>query len=170
MTVFYCSKCGATLTPDLTALPAVPTVPGIEDARPEGAQQAPPTVPRVCYAIETEPWGAPFVVQEDQENPAPSQPRGILMATEEGFVASAGGRDTIVVHPDDAPALRPLPNGENSSGCCGPNGTEGLNRACPCGARVATLAADCFGPYELHLDPVRTYAFTPQVEEVPAGT
>ncbi|MFE3598388.1 hypothetical protein [Streptomyces sp. NPDC059142] len=37
---------------------------------------------------------------------------------------------------------------------------EGLNRACPCGAPVATLAADCFGPFELHLDPVRTYAFS----------
>ncbi|WP_175607609.1 hypothetical protein [Peterkaempfera bronchialis] len=37
--------------------------------------------------------------------------------------------------------------------------SEGLNRACPCGAPVATLAADCFGPYEPHLDPVRTYAF-----------
>ena len=28
------------------------------------------------------------------------------------------------------------------------------------GAPVATLAADCFGPYELHLDPVRTFAFS----------
>ncbi|AEM82287.1 hypothetical protein Strvi_2568 [Streptomyces violaceusniger Tu 4113] len=48
----------------------------------------------------------------------------------------------------------------NSNGCCGPTGDEGLNRACPCGAPVATLAADCFGPHELHLDPVRTYAFS----------
>lgn len=166
MTVFYCSKCGTTLTPDLTALPAVPAVPGLEDARPKGARQAPPTVPQGCYAVETEPWGAPFVVQEDQENPVPSQPRGTLMATEEGFVASTGVRNTVVIHPDDAPALQPLPDWENSTGCCGPNGTEGLNRACPCGARVATLAADCFGPYELHLDPVRTYAFTPENAEV----
>ncbi|MER5753680.1 hypothetical protein [Streptomyces sp. NPDC002088] len=47
--------------------------------------------------------------------------RGTLMATEEGFVVSAGVRNTIVVHPDDAPALRPLPNWENTTGCCGPN-------------------------------------------------
>ena len=112
------------------------------------------------YAIEHEPWGAPFVSQEDQENPVRPQPRGTLMATEdEGFVISAGVRDTVVVHPDDAPELLPLPGWENSSGCCGPLGIDGLNRACPCGARVATLAGDCVGPYELHLDPVRTYAF-----------
>ncbi|MFE6335858.1 hypothetical protein ACFVOK_22035 [Streptomyces sp. NPDC057798] len=139
MTVFYCSKCGATLTPDLLALSAVPTVPGLEDARPRGARQAPPTVPQGYYAIEAEPWGAPFAVRD-----------------------RCLGRvhNTIVIHPDDAPALRPLPNWENGTGCCGPNGTEGPNRACVCGARVATLAADCFGPYELHLDPVRTYAFS----------
>lgn len=162
MTVFYCSRCGIALTPDLTALPTVPAGPGLDDPRPRGARQAPPTVPRGSYAIEPEPWGAPFVRQEDQDNPVPPHPRGILVATEEGFVISAGPRDTIVVHPDDAPLLRPLPGGENSIGCCGPSGMDGPNRACPCGARIATLVADCSGPYELHFDPVRTYAFTPQ--------
>lgn len=33
--------------------------------------------------------------------------------------------------------------------------------ACRCGTRVATLTADCMGPHELHLDPLRTYAFMP---------
>lgn len=28
-----------------------------------------------------------------------------------------------------------------------------------CGAPVATLTADCMGPHELHLDPVRVWAF-----------
>lgn len=77
-----------------------------------------------------------------------------------GRLISAGTRHTVLVHPDNATDLQPLPNWENSNGCCGPTGDEGLNRACPCGAPVATLAADCFGPYELHLDPVRTYAFS----------
>ena len=159
MTVFFCSKCGSTLTPDLTALSSVPIVPDLDSARPKGARQASPTVPRGSFAIDHEQWGAPFVRQEDQNNPVPSFPRGPLMATEDGFVVSAGPRNTVVVHPDDVPDLLPLPQWENSTGCCGPNGTEGPNRACPCGARIATLAADCFGPYEVHLDPVRTYAF-----------
>lgn len=159
MTVFYCSRCSRALTPELTALASVPVVPDLDGARPKGARQASPTVPRGSYAIDRERWGAPFVRQEDQDNPVPAFPRGPLMATEEGFVVSAGPCDTVIVHPDDAPDLQPLLRWENSTGCCGPNGTEGLNRACPCGARIATLAADCFGPYELHLDPVRTYAF-----------
>ncbi|PWK70496.1 hypothetical protein BCL76_105451 [Streptomyces sp. CG 926] len=161
MTVFHCSACGHALTPDLTALPAVPTVPDLDLARPEGARKAPPTVPRGSYAIETEPWGAPFVPQEDQDDPVPSQPRGLCRAVgDHGFVISAGPRDTIVVHPEDASVLQPLPGWANSTGCCGPEGTEGPNRACPCGARIATLAADCTGPYELHLDPLRTRAST----------
>jgi hypothetical protein len=116
----------------------------------------PSTVPRGHYAIEPEPGGFPYVLQEDQEDPQRSQPRGPLFCREEGFVISAGSRGTVVLHPDDAAGLRPLPGGENSTGCCGPTGDEGPNLACGCGAPVATLAADCFGPYELHLDPART--------------
>jgi hypothetical protein len=84
------------------------------------------------------------VVQDDQENPKPAQPRSPMVSHEEGFVISAGTRDTVVVHPEDAPGLQPLPDWKNSSGCCGPAGYEGLNRACACGAPVATLAADCY--------------------------
>lgn len=160
MTVFYCCKCGVALTPDLKLLTEVPDVAGLDAPRPRGSRQAPATVPRGHYAIEREPWGAPFVPQDDQDHPVPAQPRWSLYATEEdGFVISAGVRDTVVLHPDDAPGLKPLAHWENSSGCCGPLGIYGLNRACPCGARIATLAADCMTPYELHLDPVRTYAF-----------
>lgn len=79
---------------------------------------------------------------------------------EPGTGQATGSRHTVLVHPDYAAGLQPLPNWENSGGCCGPRGDEGLNRACPCGAPVATLAADCFGPFALRLDPVRTYAFS----------
>ncbi len=75
------------------------------------------------------------------------------------FMTSAGMTNSVVVHPDDVPDLQPLPDRTRSVGCCGPSGEYGLNRACPCGAPVATLTADCMGPYELHLDPVRVYAF-----------
>lgn len=160
MTVFLCSKCGTAITPELVELAAVPDLSIGERDRDKETRRAPSTIPRGRYAIEPEPWGPPYVVQEDQENPKPAQPRGPRVCREEGFVISAGSRQTVLVHPDDAAGLQPLPNGKNSTGCCGPAGDEGLNRACPCGAPVATLAADCFGPYELHLDPVRTYAFS----------
>ncbi|MEU1630650.1 hypothetical protein ABZ746_36295 [Streptomyces sp. NPDC020096] len=160
MTVFLCSKCGAAITSNLVELPAVPDPSVGEHDRDKRTRRAPATIPQGHYAIDPEPWGPPYVIQDDQENPKPAQPRGPLVCGDEGFVISAGSRDTVVIHPEDASGLQPLPNWENSSGCCGPTGNEGLNRACPCGAPVATLAADCFGPYELHLDPVRTYAFS----------
>ncbi|GLX37641.1 hypothetical protein Sros01_37140 [Streptomyces roseochromogenus] len=142
--------------------PSWPPVPDVSDDardRDKKTGRAPSTVPRGHYAIDPEPWGPPYLVQDDQENPRPVQSRGPIVCREEGFVISAGSRQTVLVHPDEADGLQPLPDRENSNGCCGPTGSEGPNRACPCGAPVATLAADCFGPYELHLDPVRTYAF-----------
>lgn len=161
MTVFLCSKCGIPITPELVELATVPEVVDLEHDRDKVTHRAPSTVPRGHYAIDPEPWGAPYVAQGDQHNPKPAQSRGHVVCREEGFVISAGTRRTVLVHPEDAADLRTLPGGKNSSGCCGPAGYQGLNRACVCGAPVATLAADCFGPYELHLDPVRTYAFSP---------
>ncbi len=159
MTVFLCAKCGTAITPELVELAAVPQVSDNPTDRDGTTRRALSTVPLGCYAIDPEPWGAPFVAQHDQENPKRAQSRSPIFLNDGILVISAGVQDTVVVHPDDAPDLRPLPGWENSGGCCGPKGYEGLNRACPCGARVATLAADCAGPYELHLDPVRVYAF-----------
>ncbi|MFF2729740.1 hypothetical protein ACFVS9_17810 [Streptomyces sp. NPDC058008] len=160
MTVFHCSACGTAMTPELTELTAVPDVSDDERDRDRETRRAPSTVPLGHYAIDPEPWGAPYVVQDDQGSPKPAQSRGFLVCGEEGFVTSAGTRQTVLVHPDDAASLRPLPDWARSRGCCGPSGDKGLNRSCPCGAPVATLAADCYGPCELHLDPVRTYAFS----------
>ncbi|MFG2573751.1 hypothetical protein [Streptomyces sp. NPDC048481] len=158
MTVFLCSRCGTAITPDLAELAAVPGGPDGDLDRDEKTRRAPSTVPRGHYAIDPEPWGPPYVVQDDQEDPEPAQSRGPVVCREEGYVISAGARRTPLLHPDDAGGLQPRPDWENSGGCCGPSGNEGLNLACPCGAPVATLAADCFGPFELHLGPVRTYA------------
>lgn len=74
-------------------------------------------------------------------------------------LVSAGPRNTVVVHPEDAPTLQPFIQGDNNLGCCEPTGAHGPNRACLCGSRLATLAADCMGPCELHLDPVRVFAW-----------
>ncbi|GGJ72353.1 hypothetical protein GCM10010121_098690 [Streptomyces brasiliensis] len=73
---------------------------------------------------------------------------------------SAGQRDSVVVHPDDfLPCLAPVTCGDNWTGCCGSPGAHGPNLACACGSRLATWAADCLGPNELRLDPVRVYAW-----------
>ena len=156
MTVFRCAACGTAITPDLTELPAVPDVRYTWEDRDPETRRLPPTVPRGHYAIDPYPWGPPYVVQADQENPLPAHPRWLEYLDDEGFLISAGTADFVVLHPADAPALEPLPGGEGTSGCCGPMGADGLNRACPCGAPLATLVAACSGPYELHLDPDRT--------------
>lgn len=157
MTVFYCSKCGVALTPDLVALDAVPDLPDESD-RDRGTGLLSSTVPRGRWGVEPEPWGAPYVPHPDQEN-GRTQPRGPLTIVQNVLMASAGPRGDIVVHPEDVPSLQPLPGNENGNGCCGPAGNQGRNRMCACGSRLATLAADCMGAYELHVDPVRVYPF-----------
>ncbi|MEU2232391.1 hypothetical protein [Streptomyces vietnamensis] len=157
MMVFFCAKCGVALTPDLVELPAVPEISGRDRARDKETRLALSAVPRGHYAIDPEPWGAPFAPPTGE--PRPHHPRRLLMPPELTDWASAGPRNTVVVHPDDVQALRLLEQGGPHRGCCGPLGTGGRNLACGCGALVATLAADCMGPHELHLDSVRVYAF-----------
>ncbi|OOC55954.1 MULTISPECIES: hypothetical protein [Nocardiopsis] len=135
MTVFLCPRCGVRITPDLVELPAVPNPPAEEDRDPR-TLLAPSTVPRGHYAAE------------------PGR-----MFRERAFAAPGDPRSSIVIHPEDAPELRSPPDGRSGLGCCGPSGDRGANRACSCGNRVATLVADCLGPYELRLDPVRVFAF-----------
>ncbi|GHA88214.1 hypothetical protein ACIQRS_03565 [Streptomyces termitum] len=157
MTVFFCSRCGTGITPELTALAAVPEVFADGRDRDRKTRRAPSTVPRGHYAIDPDPWA-----RSGRRAPEPDRPRGPRVHRADGPAAPADPRHTVLLHPDDAPALRPLPGNRNGTGCCGPSGDEGPNRACPCGTPIATPAADCLGPYELHLDPVRTHAFSPE--------
>lgn len=157
MTVFYCTKCGVELTPDLVKQPSVPEVSDRDKDRDKETGQAPSTVPRGHYAVDPEPWGAPFTPPTD--GPLPHHPRQLLMPPALTDWAPAGPRNSFVVHPQDVPAPRLLDQGGSHWGCCGPLGTGGRNMSCGCGVLVATLAADCMGPYELHLDPVRVWAF-----------
>lgn len=155
--MFWCSSCGARLTPALIALPLPPTAPQASERDP-ATGLAPSTIPRGHYAIELQPWGAPFAPRADQADPRPAQPRDAVKIHHGVVVESAGPVNTVVIHPDDAPDLTPVADARASTGCCGPCGDWGLNLACACGAAVATLAADCMAPRELHLDPLRTYA------------
>ncbi|MFC9795436.1 hypothetical protein [Streptomyces sp. NPDC057695] len=157
MTVFLCAKCGTELTPDLRRLADVPDVSTYEKDRDGETRLAPSTVPRGCYAVDPEPWGAPFRAAEPVTTGVRAS-RALLMPPDLTGMVSAGPKDSVIVHPQDAPTLRLSGSLGVHHGCCGPLGTGGRNMSCACGARVATLAADCMGPYELHLDPLRTHA------------
>ncbi|MBG0817883.1 hypothetical protein [Planomonospora sp. ID82291] len=146
MTVFACASCGQVLSGDLRRLAGTPAHAGPDRS----------TVPPGCYAIDPEPFGAPFATRAfPEERPA----RRRAGAAPRQAPVSAGKRGTVVVHPHDAPSLRAHPDAARSSGCCGPCGSFGPNMTCGCGVALATLVADCHGPYELRLDPVRVYAF-----------
>ncbi|MGW1711254.1 hypothetical protein ACWCP8_38905 [Streptomyces sp. NPDC002206] len=161
MTVFYCTKCGTALTGDLATLPTVPDVDDPDDGRDKKTGRARSTIPRGHYAIDPDPWGAPFVPAVEPRQHARRTGRELLrLQSGTGTTVSAGQRDSVVVHPDDVlPRLNSFKCGDNWTGCCGPTGTHGPNLACACGSRLATWAADCLGPNELHLDPVRAYAW-----------
>lgn len=78
--------------------------------RDKKTRRAASTVRQGHHAIDPESWGPPYVLQDDQDNPRPAQSRGPLVCNEEGFLVSAGTAGTILVNPEDASDLQPLPN------------------------------------------------------------
>lgn len=110
MTVFHCSKCGTAITPDLVELAPAPDVSDSLQDRDKKTRRAASTVRQGHHAIDPESWGPPYVLQDDQDNPRPAQSRGPLVCNEEGFLVSAGTAGTILVNPEDASDLQPLPN------------------------------------------------------------
>lgn len=60
------------------------------------------TVPLGYLAPEPEPWGAPLVPSDE---PHPVLPGGPGVADSDGdrWLVSAGTRNTVALHPDDAP-------------------------------------------------------------------
>ncbi len=105
------------------------------------------------YAVDPEHFGAPFVPSPDPDAYLHAMP-GYSMVIEGVDMVSAGPRDTFVIHPADAPSLQRNPDPDRQAvGCCGRPGTRGNNLICPCGQEVATVMDECYGAYELHLDP-----------------
>ncbi|MFF7951517.1 hypothetical protein [Streptomyces griseorubiginosus] len=122
MNVPTCADCGTRLTGPLRLLPEWPP-------RPESDGRKGPD-PGWCDAA-------------DPGNTCLGNPDG------PGCLVSAGPRGTLVTHPEDARAYLSGDPEVTEFGCCGPPGLEGPNELCAgCGAVVATLYADCSGPYE----------------------
>ena len=154
VTVFVCAACGTVLTEAVTRLPELPERPP-DMARFESGdpyRRAPSTVGRGFYALDPEPWGPPFVPTDEAVAIFPGGPC-VADPDGDGFLVSAGPRNTIVLHPEDAPVLEYSPK-DGDMGCCGVPGTAGLNMRCPaCGVDVGTLISECYTAYELHLVP-----------------
>ncbi|MDH6129957.1 hypothetical protein [Kitasatospora sp. GP82] len=152
MTVFRCVRCNQPLTAPLHRLETFPNRP-----EPVDREIAPPTVPRGFYAIDPEPFGAPFVPNDDPQEPVAAM-AGMTVHRDGAVLKSAGPKDTVVLHLDDAIGLHHHTERQQWIGCCGPNGMHGPNQVCACGNPVGTLVADCLMQNELHLDPRRVWA------------
>lgn len=156
MIIFACAACAQPLTRGVQISETLVRPEFDGRIGPDGYRRAPATMNEGFYALEPEPWGAPFLPTDEcvavfPGGPAVGDPDG------DGFLTSAGPRDTIVLHPNDAPDLLPDLEGDHV-GCCGLHGQGGLNRLCPCGATVGTEISECYTAYELHLDPARVQA------------
>ena len=91
------------------------------------------------------------MVRLEHEDATPLQKRSGEQIVQVGTrVYSRAG--AIVVHPEDVIRDAIVSAGEDY-GCCGSDGTTGLNRACLCGQMVATEWSDCWTPAELSFDP-----------------
>lgn len=154
--LFVCATCDAPLTEPLTRLPVVPEPPFFAWWDADEAGPSPATVPSGCYAVETEPYGAPLVATDV---PGPVMPRRGTVGNVDGqWLVSQGPRGNIVINPDDASGLTLQ---HASSACCGATPDGGMNQLCACGTLVATLCSDCCLPYELHLSADHVRAIRP---------
>ncbi|MFF7167755.1 hypothetical protein ACFZBP_41355 [Streptomyces sp. NPDC008086] len=136
MNVLLCATRGTRLTEPARRLDETPAYPGWD-----GLPGPDPL-----------PVGAPFEPIGPDEDHDGIVPGGMWKSDERGFLVAAGPRGTFVLHPDDAVGLTPHPDPYRLIGCCGPDGTAGVNHVCGCGAEVA-VGADRTSGYETRLVP-----------------
>lgn len=74
MVVFYCSACGEALTDELEHW-VEPLKVDDDHERDSATRHSVPTVPRGFFAVDPEPWGAPFVVRDDPDEAGAFQSR-----------------------------------------------------------------------------------------------
>jgi hypothetical protein len=94
-------------------------------------------MPPGTFAVDPEPSGPPYVLDESS-----------------GFLVESGPSGTIVLNPDDGLGLEEHPGISMRRGyCCGMDGEWGPNLVCKCGAIIATLYSDCYQVQEVRLQP-----------------
>lgn len=166
MITFACAACDRPLTRAVQLSETLVRPESDGHIGPDGYRRAPATMHAGHYALEPEPWGAPFLPTDEPGAVFPGGP-WVSDPDGDGFLTSAGPRNTIVLHPDDAPDLLPDLEGDHT-GCCGWHGQSGLNRLCPCGAAVGTEISECYTAYELHLDPAQVHVLDSSIVGAPA--
>ncbi|MEU8757669.1 hypothetical protein [Streptomyces sp. NPDC048659] len=145
MTFFRCRVCRRVLSAGVVerVLPEADSDDGWHrpEAAPSGADghtDAPVVrMPPGTFAVDPEPSGPPYVLDEGS-----------------GLLVESGPRGTLVLHPDDGLGMDPHPDPALRRGyCCGMDGEWGPNLVCGCGAVVATRYSDCYQVQELRLLP-----------------
>jgi hypothetical protein len=88
-------------------------------------------------------------------------PAGCMWRARAGFVEFNISATDILC------CLRDLPSAVlgGSTGCCGPDGLDGPNLRCVCGAAFATAYGDCWQPHIVCVDPRRVYC-APAIPEI----
>ncbi|MBO1337460.1 hypothetical protein [Streptomyces sp. VRA16 Mangrove soil] len=144
-TVFRCRTCGAAVTAPVVErdLPDPDTDEGWYQPRASPVDSdghcAEPVVRMApgAFAIDPEPFGPPYVLDERSE-----------------LLVESGPRGTVVLHPGDGIGMVPHPDTAMRRGyCCGMDGEWGPNLVCACGEIIATVHSDCYQVQELRLRP-----------------
>ncbi|WP_143194051.1 hypothetical protein [Micromonospora sp. CB01531] len=136
MTVFACVRCRTSLTNDLDEVQFAELPEPVAPSDLQTGDPCPAWVPSGNFAVTVDPFGPPYVWSED-----------------EGFLISAGPRNTVLISPDDLLVRRLHPDDKRRSGCCGPAGHDGPNLVCNCGAELATESSDCWTAQVVRLQP-----------------
>jgi hypothetical protein len=81
-------------------------------------------------------------------------PRGFFVLSDGEYFTGTEGK--YIVSLPDVLGTHRHSDMRRLSGCCGPDGCNGLQAVCTCGAEVGTEMADCWTAHALILEPAAT--------------
>ncbi|MFJ8747501.1 hypothetical protein ACIRL2_50265 [Embleya sp. NPDC127516] len=135
MFVFVCAGCGSELTIPLSPV----ELPAHAHQKYGNAIQLPVLMESGTFAVEPEPWGAPWRRWEDID-PDEAAARGIHAPL---HALSDGAPGTVIIAPGDTRGTVLVPHAAGGH-CCGLDWGDGPNMACEaCGLPVASRIDDC---------------------------